>query len=45
MTTTTNQTQYLTLCLPAHEVKASWNLEGTPYETCPVPPAGQLIDA
>jgi hypothetical protein len=45
MTTTTNRTQHLTLCLLVYEVKASWNQEGTPCQTCSVSPAGQLIDA
>ena len=45
MTTTTNWTQHLTLCLLVCEVEASWNQEGIPCQTCPVPPAGQLIDA
>ena len=45
MTTTTNQTHHLTLCLPVYEAEASWNQEGTPYQTCSVSPAGQPIDA
>jgi len=45
MTTTTNQTQQLTVCLLVCEVKACWYQEGTPCLTCPDSPAGQLIDA
>ena len=44
MTTTTNWT-HLTVCLLVCEVKESWNQEGTPRQTCPDSPAGQLLDA